>query len=119
VADAFAEAYRRVVPDSPFTARSTGNGGDLYQAMFAKFADGIREVGGFGEPERWRFDWERSYTRDEWLDLLPTTGGLTQLPPDELAQVLEGVGAAIDKIGGGFTMPYTTVAVTAARTRAT
>ena len=26
--------------------------------------------GGFGNPEQWRFDWERSYTRDEWLDLL-------------------------------------------------
>jgi SAM-dependent methyltransferase len=32
-----------------------------------------------------------------------------------LAEVLEGVGAAIDAIGGSFTMPYTTVAVTAAR----
>lgn len=119
VADAFAAVYRRVVPDSPFDVRSTRNGVDLYQAMFAKFADGIREVGGFDEPEQWRFDWEQSYTRDEWLDLLPTTGGLTQLPPDKLTQVLEGVGAAIDKIGGGFTVPYTTLAVTAARTRAT
>ncbi|MFY1638302.1 class I SAM-dependent methyltransferase [Solwaraspora sp. WMMB335] len=119
VADAFAAIYRRVVPDSPFTVQSTRNGVDLYQAMFAKFADGIREAGGFGEPEQWRFDWEQSYTRDEWLDLLPTTGGLTKLPPDKLTQVLEEVGSAIDRIGGGFTMPYTTLAVTAARTRAT
>ncbi len=119
VADAFAEVSRRVVPDSPFNVQSTRNGVDLYQTMFAKFADGIREEGEFGEPEQWRFDWEQSYTRDEWLDLLPTTGGLTQLPPDKLTQVLEGVGAAIDKIGGGFTMPYTTLAVTAARTRTT
>jgi SAM-dependent methyltransferase len=119
VADAFAAVYRRVVPDSPFNVQPTRNGVDLYQTMFAKFADGIREVGGFGEPEQWRFDWEQSYTRDEWLDLLPTTGGLTRLAPDKLTQVLEGVGAAIDKIGGGFTMPYTTLAVTAARTRAT
>jgi hypothetical protein len=28
--------------------------------------------------------------------------------------VLEAVGAAIDKIGGGFTMPYTTLTATAA-----
>jgi hypothetical protein len=27
--------------------------------------------------------------------------------------VLEGVGAAVDAMGGGFTMPYVTVAVTA------
>jgi hypothetical protein len=31
-----------------------------------------------------------------------------------VAEVLEGVGAAIDAMGGSFTMPYATVAVTAA-----
>jgi hypothetical protein len=28
----------------------------------------MREVGGFGEPEQWQFDWKRPYTRDEWVD---------------------------------------------------
>lgn len=37
------------------------------------------------------------------------------MAPDKLAQLLEGVGAAIDAMGGSFTMPYTTVAVTAVR----
>jgi hypothetical protein len=83
--------------------------------MFAKIADGIREVGGFGDPEQWRFDWERSYTRDEWLDQMPTIGTLTQLAPEKLAEVLAEVGAAIDAMGGIFTVGYTTVAVTAAR----
>lgn len=121
VAEAFAAVYRRVAPDSPLNVRPAGDGRPperaltLYQAMFATFADGIREAGGFGEPERWRFDWEQAYTRDEWLDLAPTTGALTQLPPDKLAEVLGGVGAAIDAIGGGFTMPYATLAITAAR----
>ncbi|WP_245547158.1 hypothetical protein [Nocardia brevicatena] len=87
----------------------------IYQAMFAKAADRIRQAGGFGDPEQWRFDWEQSYTRDEWLDHLPTTGALTQLPPDKLAEVLDAVGAAVDKVGGGFTLPYTTLAATAAR----
>ncbi|GIF45808.1 ubiquinone/menaquinone biosynthesis C-methylase UbiE [Asanoa ferruginea] len=119
VADAFTEVYRQVVPDPPFDMQSKRSGVELSQAMFAKFADGIRETGGFHEPEHWRFDWERSYTRDEWLDLLPTTGGLTQLSPVKLAQVLEKVGAGIDRIGGGFTMPYTTFSVTAARIPAT
>ncbi len=49
---------------------------------------------------------------------MPTHGALTQLPPDKLAEVLEGVGAAIDAMGGSFTMHYATVAVTAARTSA-
>lgn len=113
VMEAFATVYQRVVPDSPFNGQSRGQARGIYAAMFTKFADGIREAGGFGEPERWHFDWEQSYSRDEWLDLLPTTGGLTRLPADKLAEVLEGVGTAVDAIGGGFTMPYTTLAVIA------
>ncbi|MFC5828290.1 class I SAM-dependent methyltransferase [Nonomuraea insulae] len=115
---AFATAYQRVVPDSPFKGQQPGQARSIYEAMATRFADGIREASGFGEPERWQFDWEQSYTREEWLDLLPTTGGLTRLPADKLAEVLEGVGTAIDAIGGGFTMPYTTLAVVAARTSA-
>jgi SAM-dependent methyltransferase len=116
VSTAFAEVYRRVVPDPPFTVQAAGQGRMPYLGVITKVADGMREVGGFGEAEQSRFDWERSYTRDEWLDLLPTTGGLTRLPPDKLAEVLDHVGAAIDALGGTFTMPYITVAVTAART---
>ncbi|MGW0588485.1 class I SAM-dependent methyltransferase [Streptosporangium sp. NPDC002607] len=118
IAEAFTTVYRRVVPDSPFNGQPPKQTQDIYQAMFTMFADGIRKADEFGDPEQWRFDWERFYSRDEWLDLLPTTGGLTRLPADKLAEVLAGVGAAIDAIGGGFTMPYTTMAVTAARTSA-
>ena len=120
VMEALAKVYRRVVPDSPFNLSSqlTRSALDAYQPLFAKIADGIREVGGFSDPEQWRFDWEQSYTRDAWLDQMPTHGALTQLPPDKLAEVLEGVGAAIDAMGGSFTMHYATVVVTAARTSA-
>ena len=118
VAGPFAAAYRRVVPDSPFASLPARRPLDIYQAAYAKFADKIRETGQFHEPEQWRFDWEQSYTRDAWLDRLPTSGALTQLPSDKLAEVLEVVGGAIDAIGGSFPMSYTTVAVTAARTSA-
>ncbi len=50
---------------------------------------------------------------------MPTTGGLTQLPPDELAEVLEAVGAAVDAVGGSFTMPYATPLVIATRASTT
>lgn len=112
VADALAQGIRRVLPGSPFAGESRG-AAEIYDEMFAGFAAGIREAGGLGAPERWRFTWERSYTRDEWLDFLPTTGGLTRLAPDALAGVLAGVGAAIDRIGGAFTLPYETLAVVA------
>jgi SAM-dependent methyltransferase len=112
VGRAFAEAYRRVVPASPFPMSGTRSALDLYQTGFARFADTIRETGPFQEPEQWRFDWDRPYTREEWLDLLPTTGGLTRLPAEKLAQILDAVGAAID---GSFTMKYVTLAVSAVR----
>jgi SAM-dependent methyltransferase len=116
VAKAFAAVYQRVMPDPPFNLQAMPQQAlDGYQVLFTKAAKGIREVAGFSEPEQWRFDWEQSYTRDEWLDQLPTSGALTRLPSDKLAEVLEGVGAAIDTMGGSFTMPYTTVAVTACR----
>ncbi|MBZ6475162.1 class I SAM-dependent methyltransferase [Streptomyces griseocarneus] len=113
VAEAFATAYRQAMPDSSFDLRAVRHTLDVYQALFAKAADGIRAVGGFSAPEQWRFDWEWTYTRDAWLDQMPTQGALTRLPQDKLAEVLADVGAAIDAMGGGFTMRYTTVAVTA------
>lgn len=113
VGRAFTEVYRRVVPDSPFPVQGARSALDIYQAGFARFADSIRDTGAFAEPEQWRFDWDRRYTKEEWLDLLPTTGGLTRLPGEQLAEILDAVGAAID---GGFTMNYVTLAVSAIRT---
>ncbi|GAA2417913.1 class I SAM-dependent methyltransferase [Nonomuraea africana] len=115
VGEAFAAVYRRVMPDSPIHQRAMP-GPDGYAVLCATAADGVRQAGAFGAPEQWRFDWEQPYTRDEWLDQLPTFGLHTRLPPDRLQEVLAGIGAAIDAVGGGFTMRYTTLAVTAART---
>jgi SAM-dependent methyltransferase len=120
VADAFDDVMERVAPDAPLWNRSTdsNDGGnpafDLQQGNLRRAVDGIRTAGRFGEPEQWRFEWQRHYTRDEWLDHLPTTGTLTRLAPDQLATVLEAVATAIDGIGGGFTMQYVTLATAAA-----
>ena len=115
VATPFAAALRRVVPDSPFAGQPARRPLETYEAAYAKFADTISETGQFHEPEQWRFDWEQSYTRDQWQALLPTTGGLTRIRPDQLADILDEVGTAIDALGGGFTMSYTTLATCAAR----
>jgi SAM-dependent methyltransferase len=111
LAESFAAVYRQVMPDLPFQPWSQP-AIDVYGSIFAKAADGIRAARAFAEPEQWRCDWERAYTRDEWLDQLPTHGGHSQIPPAQLEEILTGIGAAV---GEGFTMPYATVAVTAAR----
>jgi len=118
VADASVEVYQRVLPGSPMTAQATTDALRAYQPLFAKIADGIRKAGRFSDPQQWRFDWQRLYTREEWLDQLPTLGSLTQLTPEQQNQILEGVGDAIDAIGGTFTMHYATIAVTATHTLA-
>lgn len=114
VADPFATTYRRVAPDSPLSGQPAHRPLKFYQAGYAKIADQIRVSKQFEEPEQWQFDWQCVYTRDQWLELLPTTGGLTQLRPDQLAEILDAVGSAIDSLGGSFTMDYTTLATTAA-----
>ena len=116
---AIAAVYRRVLSDlladlpsgrwdRPFL--------EIYETMAAKTADGMRQAAAFSEPEQWRYAWERPYTRDEWLEQVPTFGGFGRIPPDQQEQILAGIGAAIDAVGGRFTMDFTTLAVTAALT---
>jgi SAM-dependent methyltransferase len=115
LAEAFAAVYRRVMPGLPFNpwARPAL---DSYLALGIKAADGIREAGAFGEPEQWQFDWNHAYTRDEWLEQVPTAGGHSQLPAAKLEELLAGIGAAVDAAGGSVTARYSAVVVTAART---
>ena len=117
LAEAFAAVFRRVLPDSPLFRRPAP-GAEPYSGLSAKAADGIREAGTFGDPEQWEFEWDRPYTRDEWLEQVPTSGFAVRLQPDTMQQILAGIGAAIDAAGGSFTAHYTTVVVTAARTGA-
>lgn len=113
VASVFATVYGRVLPELPVSwDRNTLN---LYAGMFTKTEDGMRDAGAFGSPEQWRFEWQREYTRDEWLDQVPTHGGANRLPAPKLDELVTELGAALDEMGGGFTMPYTTVVVTATR----
>lgn len=116
VAGALADAHRRVAPGSPVDLGGMkGSALDAAQPLFARIADGIRSSGLFDAPEQWHVAWERTYTREEWLDQLPTFGALTRLAPDLLREVLDEVGAVVDALGGEVAVPYTTVAVTARR----
>ncbi|MFF4362228.1 class I SAM-dependent methyltransferase [Streptomyces sp. NPDC001604] len=118
LAEAVADACERVMPDSPFDFRAalTRPATVPYRAILDKAADGIRTAGGFGGTEQWRYDWEFTYSRAAWLDVMPTQGAFTRLPAAALAEVLEAVGSAIDARGGSIAVPYATMAVTAKRT---
>jgi SAM-dependent methyltransferase len=112
LSDAFADVYRRGETGLPFNPWAS-SALDGYQSMCDKAADGLGQSGQFQEPERWRFDWDRPYSRDEWLDQVPTFGGHSQIPAAELERLLAGIGEAIDLAGGSFAMGYATVVITA------
>jgi SAM-dependent methyltransferase len=108
LAHAFAAVYRKVAPELPFA----GSALDAYTAILDNAADGIRATGAFTEPEPWRHDWERAYTRGEWLEQVPTFGGHSRLSPRQLDALLSGLAAALPD---AFTLPYATIALSVAR----
>jgi SAM-dependent methyltransferase len=108
---AFGAVYSRVLPDLPLNPYRPQPSPDA-DTLSAKAIAGLREAGGFAEPERWTFTWPRTYTAEGWLDELPTTGLLTRLPPDRLQQLLAGIGTALDStVNGSFSVDYTTSVV--------
>ncbi|QLY30130.1 class I SAM-dependent methyltransferase [Nocardia huaxiensis] len=111
--DALATVYRRLMPGFPATGMPSPV--DAYSSMCDKAAEGIDTAGGFTAPERWTFDADCHYTCAEYLDMMPTQGLFTRLPAPVLAEILAEVGAAIDELGGGFTLRRRTVVVTATR----
>lgn len=115
LAQAFGAVYQRLLPGSPF-ARGPFGGPTMYAGQFTEVGDGMRRASAFGTPEQWEFAWTRHFTRDEWLEQVPTFGGHSQFPPDTLEQLLAGIGSAVDDAGGSFVMNYTTVVITAPAT---
>jgi SAM-dependent methyltransferase len=114
-AEGCSAVYRRVLPDFPFFQDHAPGGTAAYASLLDKATDGIRRSAGFGEPARQEFPWARPYTRDEWLDTVPTFGGHARVPPEKLAELLAGIGKVIDAAGGSITVGYTAVVVTAHR----
>jgi SAM-dependent methyltransferase len=111
---AFAAVYDRIATGLPFNpfARPPL---ESYLLMCDRAATGMAATGTFTAPARWRSDWERRYSRDEWLEQVPTFGGHSRIAPAKLTELLAGIGHVIDGAGGTFDLPYATVAVTATR----
>lgn len=111
--EAFTTVYAKVLPQQPMYQHGLRAGRDVYAPLLAGTADLLRNH--FGEAEQWRFDWQQTYTRDEWVDLAPTFGGHALLPKATVEELMAGIGAAVDEVGGSFVVEYATVAVTAVR----
>jgi SAM-dependent methyltransferase len=112
VADAFEAVYRRRTEGLDEYSVLLG-GGD--KERFHQAGEGIRASRRFSDPDHRSFDWTRPYSRDEWLDQLPTHSDHQALPPDQLGELMDELGDVIESFGGTFTMGYLTALITAER----
>ena len=78
--EAFAEVYRRVLPESLVARLGKRSIEAAHSAMCANAADGIRATGAFDEPEQWRFEWAQSYTQGRRLGRRPKPWVAPALP---------------------------------------
>jgi SAM-dependent methyltransferase len=105
------EVYAQMAPEAHGVSVQTGYATEGY----GKEQDGIRRCPALTDPEVERFPWTRTYTRDQWLDQLPTHSDHAALPPDRLEALLSAVGEVIDRFGGRFEMEYSTLLIHATR----
>lgn len=117
VATAFGEIYESIDTGLPFTPWAAGTSAVTgYTRGIDTTAASIAATNRFGEPERLRFDWRTTITRDEWLAQVPTMGGHSRIPAPKLDELLTRMGEAVDALGGEFTMDYSTVGLMVPRT---
>ena len=114
LADEFAEVYRAIDTGLPFTPWATSVDG--YRPILDVAEAAVHATGRFTRPQRWHYEWSTFFTRDGWLDQVPTAAGHGQLPPATLNALLNALGDVIDAHGGSFTMSYITVAFLADQT---
>jgi SAM-dependent methyltransferase len=115
LADAFAQVYRKVLGENPIFGRALRRQPGGYAAFNDRANEAVRGSGAFEEPEDWQYEWTRTYTRDEWLDVVPTQGGHNTLTPEQLERVLAGIAGVVDAAGGSFLMNYDVTVATAVR----
>jgi SAM-dependent methyltransferase len=68
-----------------------------------------------GDAQVHSFRWTRPYTREEYLGLLRTHSDHILIDERDRERLLDGVGAAIDALGGSFQMSYETLLCLARR----
>jgi SAM-dependent methyltransferase len=109
----FEAVYQRLAPDK-WESILIGNIGD---SRFSATADSFRRTGSFGHPQIRTYTWSTSFTREQWLDLLPTHSDHRTLPPARLAALSDAIGDTITRLGGRFDVTFETVVVSARRER--
>jgi SAM-dependent methyltransferase len=111
---AFREAEARLVAESGAIPPNREPTTDVAPGR-APEIEALAACGLFEPAEERRYAWSQDYPRAAWLDLLPTVSAYRMLAPDQRAALLDGIGAAIDGLGGTIRVHYHTRLVTAVR----
>jgi SAM-dependent methyltransferase len=102
-------AYERIAPPGVSNSVAHVNAGGK------QYIEPIEATGAFEPVEIRSYRWKWRYSRDEWLDQLPTHSDHRLLTDDDRARLLDAVAAAIDDFGGSFVMEYVTALFTTTR----
>ncbi|RPF22916.1 class I SAM-dependent methyltransferase [Myceligenerans xiligouense] len=86
-----------------------------YEKLAGAAVAGIWGSRAFGTVRRHDIPWLVEFTRDAWVDQVPTLAWHERLSPRALSRVLDGNAKVIDALGGTVTMPYTTLTLLADR----
>ena len=113
VRDAIAPAYERSAPTLMGTALVLAGSPD--RSGPDRDADALLATGAFSRVWRDELHWPHQYTTSTWVDELATRSSHRTLPDDIRTPLLAGVASAVDAIGGGFEVRYTTTILRAER----
>ena len=82
-------------------------------ADYAPVADALRACEHLDEPLTTLFPWTRRLSADEWVDELHSHSDHAALDPELRQRLFSGIRQTIDRLGGAFTMTFTTILIAA------
>jgi SAM-dependent methyltransferase len=109
---ALIDVYAQLAPDLVDDSDALGTMADTGSEEEVAAID----ASGMFEPAEVRnYPWDQTYATESWLDKLATHGDHRLLSAEQLAPLLDAVGAAIDRLGGSIEVHYRTRLVTGRR----
>lgn len=115
---AVADVYRRLAPgvdDYSTLVGCSRTDTAFFKARYQAPLDGFSGCRELSHATLDRFVWRMAYTRDEWLDQLPTHSDHAAMAARDRDRLLAEIGRVVDRYGGSFEMTYNTWLISAIR----
>jgi SAM-dependent methyltransferase len=107
IREELADAYRRVAPD---LGGDAGPGpmhpSNREREWWADWSSELAAAPGFAPPERRRFRWRETYATSAYLEVLRTHSDHIVLGAQRLDELMDAIGAVLDRHGGALPLDY-------------